>query len=524
MENNSDNQESGQHSDKLYSYNEEQNKDNFKYDAMRRSIGDKNPKEPELDHQPSIIHIDQTPPYMWVLFLVFGIIQIIFIFLLGFYFDWDKDSNMPNKTDINFLAKEEIKNKYRYFQDMTIMLFLGFGFLRSFLKHHSWSSIIITLISGVLSFEFALICLITWGSIFQHEWVSGYYKLDFFFDALYVTGSYIISMGSYFGKLSFPQYFVMIFLQTIFSSMNYLLIRQSLKVMDIGGTITVHLFGAVFGCLFSIISYCNKNEIERINTSPHIGFDHNSNLFALFGSLIIIPLWPSFNTALVEANQKYRGIVNTYFSIGGSIIGTFLMSPLLNNKKFKVEDLIYASFPGAIVIGGCCHIIKEYYLCIFFGIISSVFTILAKFLFYEKIKINNRGYHDTSKVLFYHGIPAILGGIISSIFAGNLKNLKNNIIDFHYKKLIGNINIALKLDENINIENKAAITFAGIFITIIIAGLSGLCVGYCIKICNCNITYRYFNDSEFFDVNGNEPFPWIDERVEIKFDFDSKPK
>ena len=77
-------------------------------------------------------------------------------------------------------------------------------------------------------------------------------------------------------------------------------------------TTSVHLFAAIFGGTFSMVSYCNKNEIERISTSIHLGSDHNSILFSLFGSLIIIPYWPSFNTALVDGNQKYRGIINTY--------------------------------------------------------------------------------------------------------------------------------------------------------------------------------------------------------------------
>ena len=65
----------------------------------------------------------------------------------------------------------------------------------------------------------------------------------------------------------------------------------------------------------------------------------------------------------------------------------------------------------------------------------------------------------------------------------------------------------------INIQRKAGAMFGAIFLTLLIAGLSGLCVGFSVKFCNCNIAWRYFNDSEFFDVSGNEPFPWVDERV-----------
>ena len=159
---------------------------NFESEAIRRSIGDidvniNNSKKieeidmnvpnirPELAHQTSIVHIDQSPPYIWVLFLIFGLIQILFILLFGFYFSWDEKSNDPNKINTNSYALKEIKNKYRYFQDITIMILLGFGFLRSFLKHHIWSSIVITFISGVISFEFAFLCIITWTAIERGE-------------------------------------------------------------------------------------------------------------------------------------------------------------------------------------------------------------------------------------------------------------------------------------------------------------------------------------------------------------------
>ena len=537
MSNNINEQESDQVSDKIYSYNDGQkNPNNLEYDAFRRSMGgvEDSKKIEEIENkefpmqrlgsQTSIVHIDQSPPYIWVLFLIFGLIQILFILLFGFYFSWDEKSNDPNKTNTNSYALKEIKNKYRYFQDITIMILLGFGFLRSFLKHHIWSSIVITFISGVISFEFAFLCIITWTAIINREFINKAYDFNIFFDSLYISSCYIISFGSFFGKFSFPQYLVIILAENIFASLNYILVRKKLEIIDVGGTITVHLFGAVFGCLFAIISFCNKNEIERINTSVHFISDHSSNLIALFGSLIIIPLWPSFNTALIEGNQKYRGIINTYFSIGGSIIGSFLISPILNQKKFKLEDLLYASFPGAIVIGGCCHLIKEFYLCILFGIAASVLTLLAFYLFYEKIKINNSGYHDTAKVIFYHGVPAILGGIISTIFIGNLKNLIPDINQCTYKMFICPSDSDIDNEGINNIQRKAGAMFGAIFLTLLIAGLSGLCVGFSVKFCNCNIAWRYFNDSEFFDVSGNEPFPWVDERVEFKFNYDSKPK
>ena len=102
MSNNLEDKESEKNSEKLYSFNEGQKKpNNFESEAIRRSIGDidvniNNSKKieeidmnvpnirPELSHQTSIVHIDQSPPYIWVLFLVFGIIQVVFMLIFFF--------------------------------------------------------------------------------------------------------------------------------------------------------------------------------------------------------------------------------------------------------------------------------------------------------------------------------------------------------------------------------------------------------------------------------------------------------
>jgi hypothetical protein len=212
MSRNLDEKDSEQISDKIYSYNEgPKNPNNLEYDAFRRSMGgvEESPQKKEIDidiqqpqpkfsSQTSIVHIDQSPPYIWVLFLVFGIIQVVFILIFFFYYFWDEELNHPNliKYKPNEKAKKDIKDKYRSFQDMIVMIFLGFGFIRASLKHHLWSSIILTFISGVLAFEFGLICIILWSSLLKRDWLDGKYNFNFFFDAGYLAACFIISLGS----------------------------------------------------------------------------------------------------------------------------------------------------------------------------------------------------------------------------------------------------------------------------------------------------------------------------------------
>lgn len=524
----------------MYSFNNgQQNNQNVEAGAIRRSLGEGNPNATSnyqinnnlnqndqiVDPNTLTIQVDQSPPLYWMFFLIFGIIQIIFIIFIANFYDWD-DYNKPSASseEDNEQAKKQLEKYFKTFQDINVMIILGFGFLRTFLKHYSWSSIAMTFIGGILSFEFGLFAIICWGSIIRRDWFPGLINFRYLLDANYCAAAIIISMGALLGKLSFPQYFVMILCETIFSTLNYVLNRQKLKIIDTGGALTVHLFGAIYGAIFTLISFSPKSERERIRISPHSGKNYNSNIFGLFGTLILVTYWPSFNTGLVEGNQKYRGIINTYLSVGGSIIGTFIISSVCNKRKFKIEDILNSSFAGGIIISGCCTIIREFWSCIILGFFAGG---LSSFLFFI---LNNKlieiGYHDTSGILFYHGIPGFLGGIISTIFVGNLERWSDNYAD--YLKYIDNYtNIKFDLDDTYlknttSYTERAGIQFGSIFLTISIAAVSGLFSGFLIKFCNCEIAIRYFNDSEIFDDSDNEPFPWDDEKVLIKLNYKSR--
>ena len=537
MNDNKSNQGGANQSGNMYSYQDDNYPKEVENGAIRRSLGNENPNaiqnyldnnsfqndrnERAINQNSIVIQVDQSPPLYWMFFLIVGIIQIVFIIFLANYYDWD-ELNHPStyKNTENKKAKSFIQKRYRVFQDINVMIFLGFGFLRAFLKHHSWSSIALTLMSGVLSFEFGLFALICWSSIIQKEWFQGKFNFQHLLDGNFCAASMVISMGALLGKLSLARYFVMIIAETIFSTLNYVILRQRLEIIDVGGALGVHLFGSIFGAVFTLVSFIPHTERERIRQSPHLGKNYNSNIFGFFGTLILVAYWPSFNTALIDGNQKYRGVINTYFSIGGSIIGTFLISPIFNDGKLKAEDILNASFAGGIIVSGCCNIITHCWISIFFGIFAA--WICSALFFCLNKRLIEKGYHDTAGIFIYQGIPAFLGGIVSTIFVGNLANWisvpsdKEKYNPKEYYTLIGGILDYNNFKFTLNYDKRAGIQFGSIFITVCIAAASGLIAGFSIKFCNCNIAIRYFNDSEFFDVSDCEPFPWEDEKVQLK--------
>jgi ammonium transporter Rh len=349
----------------MYSYRDDQKSGIIKTDALRRSLGNKNPnndpvfnngkgevkppKEYQEDDDDTItIHIDQSPPPYWMFFIVFMITQIIILIFIGFYYEWD-DALTTTKEITKYTGTDEIGNettknvfnhikyKYKGFQEINIMIFFGFGLLRAFLKHHSWTVIALTLIAGVLATEFGYFLLICWSAIFNTELSYGKFNFQHLLDSNMCAGAVIISLGTILGKISMPQYLILVITETIAVTLNYTLLRQVLKIIDVGGTLTVHLYGALFGGIFSFITFFSKNEQKRIRESRHLGSTYYSNIFALIGNLILISYFPAFNTSLInddlyrtidkgkflKIKPKFEGMINTYFALIGSIIGTF---------------------------------------------------------------------------------------------------------------------------------------------------------------------------------------------------------
>jgi ammonium transporter Rh len=520
----------------MYSYQEEQKvPEVIETGAIRRSLGDINPNaipNNQYNQYNQVINNissnnninnnlvrntknDRSPHFERLFFIFFGILQIVFIIFIAIYY---------SKDNLEFDL-----NGIKPFQEINIFIFIGFGFLRSFIKHYSWTSIALTFIAGIVSFEFGLFIIICWSSLFQKSWSDGIFNFEHLLDTSYCSATVIIALGAVLGKLSFPQYFIMIFLGIFFSTLNYVLLRQTFRIIDVGGALTVHLFGASFGATFSYISLKTVSGREKniIKNSKKLSGDYNSNIFALFGSLVLLTYWPSFNTSLLIYNNrndrndllKNKGIINTFFALLGSIIGSFCISPLYNQGKIKIKDILNSCFSGGIVVAGCCHIINGFWPSILLGFVCGGITTFLCNLFSDMFR--ELGYHDTSEIFFYHGIPGFLGGIITAIFVGISKDLKEKDRD-NIKPYIGSLlNYTFNENYTINYTNSdnfimtpkyAGFHFIAIAITIGIALASGIIAGFTIKFCNCKTADRYFTDSEFFCVNDTEAFHWDEEQ------------
>ena len=432
----------------------------------------------------------ESKKFYLIIFIILGIFHILMIILIGCLFKFKDDEE-------NYL--------YHFFKDVHLMIFIGFGMLYTMLKDHQWSSVAIVLFFETISIEFSFFCYYLWYNMFKKgRWV----KIEIDFNVLtcidFNSATVLISLGALIGKLSLIQYFWLSILEIFFASLNYFLCFKKIEALDNGGSIYIFTFGSIFGIVMSIILFCRENEYSKIMSNPHLNSDYYSNIFSFIGCLFLWLYFPSFNTANIhtfESNNtieilRYRGIINTCLSMIGSVISTFIVSPLIYNGKIKIEHLLNSSYVGGIIIGGCCTICSHAWAAILIGTIGGAITTLC--LWKLKKIFQNYKLEDTLGILHIFGIPGILGGFLTSIFIGA----------FDITQTWGDnplFNILAK--DNVSSSSQAGLQIAAIFVTMSMAGISGIVSGFIVNSMVCEKNEIYFVDSELFTEDENIPLP-----------------
>lgn len=73
--------------------------------------------------------------------IIFIVSEAICILFFGLFTEYGEGTSPKTTADEEPEIKELMQSKYAMFQDVHIMIFIGFGFLMVFLKNHSWSSV-----------------------------------------------------------------------------------------------------------------------------------------------------------------------------------------------------------------------------------------------------------------------------------------------------------------------------------------------------------------------------------------------
>ncbi|XP_015266730.1 PREDICTED: ammonium transporter Rh type A [Gekko japonicus] len=326
-------------------------------------------------------------------------LEIVIVVLFGVFVRYT-----PEET-----SRVADQHLYPFFQDVHVMIFIGFGFLMTFLKKYGFSSVGINMLIAALGLQ--------WGALMQGFWHMRantiHLGIKSIINADFSTATVLISFGAVLGKTSPLQMLIMtIFEITIFSCNEHLVV-DVFGAADTGASMTIHAFGAYFGLAASRLLYRPGLKDGHENE----GSSYYSDIFAMIGTLFLWLFWPSFNSAIAAPGTQQTAIINTYFALAACTLTAFALSSLLEKRgKLDMVHIQNATLAGGVAVGSCADLEIQPYGAMLIGSTAGIISVLG-FKYLTPIVASFLRIQDTCGVHNLHGLPGILGGIASIIAA-----------------------------------------------------------------------------------------------------------
>ena len=250
------------------------------------------------------------------------VLQIAFgaaYFLMVRYADSADAKHVDNQLHKDEHLEENLR-KYPSIMDIHMMLIGGFGFLMTFMKRYSFTSLGLTFIVILFTTEWTI--LINGFVNVDPETFTIAIDLKSVLEGGFAAATVMISVGGVFGKINPFQALIMCLIEAPLFVLNGYIGYQILGVVDVGGAMFIHMFGAYFGLATSMMARKrNLTSSEEYQESRY-----TSDIFSLVGTVLLWIYWPSFNAVLANDDGFHRAIINTYISLIASTLATFAVS------------------------------------------------------------------------------------------------------------------------------------------------------------------------------------------------------
>jgi len=305
-----------------------------------------------------------------------------------------------------------VTQAYNMFIGVEIMMFIGFGYLMTFLKLYGLGAVGFTMVATAMALQFAVFTEAFWYQVWYNHYTYVSFNMYTLLGALYTVSAVLITFGALIGKISPVQFLLITVIELFCHSFNYKVLMEGvMKFQDMGGTYIDHMFGAYFGLAISYVLGKPRTQAQGGATADTFGF---------IGCLFLWIYWPSFVAGAAEAdsNEQARALVNTILSLSGSAVSTFFMSSILEpGRKFRPVDIQNATLAGGVAIGSIANLNIGPFDAVITGVTAGIVSTYG-FSAIQPWLENNFGLHDTCGVHNLHAIPAIIGALASVVVQG----------------------------------------------------------------------------------------------------------
>jgi len=310
---------------------------------------------------------------------------------------------------------------YGMFLHVSIMIFIGFGYLMTFLKRYGYSAIGYNFLLSCIAFLWDVLCAGFWLNVYNR---SSDFRIPLswglLLEGLFGAGAVMISFGAVLGRTTISQLVLMAFLEIMGYSFNLYLGVRVLGVADAGGSMIIHTYGAYFGLSVAwMMEFLKRRALKKagkVEDKPEaLGASTTSDITAMIGTIFLWIMWPSFNAVTATPSGRLRAIANTFLSLCASVIATFVVSIIVSHK-FDMVHVQNSTLAGGVAMGAAADMFTEPAGALGIGAFTGIVSVLGyKYLSpYLERKI---GLLDTCGVHNLHGMPGVIGGIVSIIVA-----------------------------------------------------------------------------------------------------------
>jgi len=427
----------------------------------------------------------------------------IFMYLIAFAIYTFADSADGNNGYVR-----RADDWYSYFTHILIIVVFGFGYLSVFLKRYMFGAAALNFLVTAFAFQWALTNLVLWKNVRYNPTSFLRYPLtiEILIETAYVAGGVSISLGALIGKITAVEMILVAFWEVIFFVINQYVVVEVLGIVDPGGAIYIHTFGAFFAlgaswlisAPYADLLYYSSDSGRRYLSNSYFG-----DFFALIATVFVWALLPSWNAALAPDGTQYRVIINSLISLSASAVVAAIASRTLRGRSYHVKDVQFATLAGGIGIASAHAAIISPGAAMIVGSVSG-FVSVGGFIFARRwleqkspIKLL-----DTRGVFILHGISGIIGGIGGIIACGGTSN--SNFYGQPSSQIFPR-----------TLPGQGAFQGAGLLITLAISLLSGLVAGliiyYMRLIIPSHTEQTLFSDKREFHVPVGYPELEFDE-------------
>eukprot|EP00933_Yihiella_yeosuensis_P053432 TRINITY_DN51668_c0_g1_i1.p1 TRINITY_DN51668_c0_g1~~TRINITY_DN51668_c0_g1_i1.p1 ORF type:complete len:492 (+),score=42.34 TRINITY_DN51668_c0_g1_i1:135-1610(+) len=322
--------------------------------------------------------------------MAFGYIVLFLQICLGALF-------YRSKFDLSQSSTTNASSTYNFYTSMAVLTFIGFGYRLSFLKACGLGAVGFTMFIISLGVEWAMVC--------ESFAATHSFEINFatMLNGLAAVVAVLASYAGLIGKVNPLQILVVTVMEIFAYTLNKVYFLQlhsnSPFIVDAGGSISVHVFGAYFG--MAACAVVGKPLRNKLKNSLYY-----SDIFSFLGTVFLWLYFPAFVSGrLPSGPEQNTALINTVLCLLASTTTTFALTVLIEGGMFSTLPIQTATISGGVAIGSSAPFLGPFGAIVvgmIAGIISTT-ALIPSFL----TQIDSGGMHSL------HGVAGLLGGVVS---------------------------------------------------------------------------------------------------------------